>query len=735
MAWHDPRRIEEDGGLDAIAELRARSLRYVVAFVGVAYFLWHTWLTATWPFEVAVKAWTLFPLAVGGALATSRLTSRAHRLAGSVFVLWALGSVTATAWLFESTEALMLYPVVALAAVVLVHPRAGAVVVLAVAALLGGGWLLAPEGLLTPTRIAVVVLAAAASVMVAWVSAQSLGTAVAWSLVSYEEARRNMREAQDHRGQLVQALKQLDVAYYRLQQANGALATAWRAAEQAQRAKTEFATNISHELRTPLNLIVGFSEMMMSAPKAYDGQQLPREYRGDLHAIYRSAQHLLALTDDVLDLAQAEVNRLVLVREPTEAADVVLGAMAIVRDYIEAKGLALRVTVQDDLPPVRLDALRIRQVLLNLLTNAARHTERGEIAVTVARHGREVLFAVADTGPGIAPREQARLFEEFHHVDDLAARSHASTGVGLSLSKKFVELHRGRMWVESATGAGATFYFGLPLEPAAGDAPEGGRRRGHEPPAPPAERILVLSDVDPGLEHLVRRRLGADRIVSAPDPERAAELARDLRAAAIVVGLDAPAPPDCPTTVIRCALPHHEQVTRALGVAGYLVKPVGRAALHAAIERLSVDVRRILVVDDDPRAVRLLQRMLRAGGRAYQVVAAHNGREALETMRASRPDLVLLDLTMPIQSGEEVLGVMAGEPALAGIPVIVVSARGPEGDSPWLPGEFRVSKEEGLRVPEVMDLIEAVLTAVRPPRAYLTATEREPAADQAGSPA
>ena len=146
-------------------------------------------------------------------------------------------------------------------------------------------------------------------------------------------------------------------------------------------------------------------------------------------------------------------------------------------------------------------------------------------------------------------------------------------------------------------------------------------------------------------------------------------------------------------------------------------------------------MRQILVVDDDPRAVRLLQRMLRAGGGAYQVVAAHNGREALETMRASRPDLVLLDLTMPIQSGEEVLGVMAGEPALAGIPVIVVSARGPEGDSPWLPGEFRVSKEEGLRVPEVMDLIEAVLTAVRPPRAYLTATEREPGADQAGSPA
>ena len=160
----------------------------------------------------------------------------------------------------------------------------------------------------------------------------------------------------------------------------------------------ELATNISHELRTPLNLILGYSEMMITSPASYGGVPLPQPYRGDLNAVYRSAQHLLALSDDILDLAQMEVGRLGLRREAVDLSQVIRDSATLVQDFVEAKGLELRLELLDDAAILLLDRLRIRQVLLNLLTNAARFTVRGQIRVHVMSREQDVLVQIIDTG-------------------------------------------------------------------------------------------------------------------------------------------------------------------------------------------------------------------------------------------------------------------------------------------------------------------------------------------------
>ncbi|MBI2940968.1 MAG: response regulator [Chloroflexi bacterium] len=727
--------VDGDGASQAMEELRLTSLRYIIILVAAGHFIWNTAITATSPYEVSVRAWLLFPLVVGGELISYRLLSRGYHAAARFFLLWGITATTASIWLFQASEALFLYPLLALTTTIVSSPRAGLLMVVGEGGVMTLLVALAPIDSLGPREVGLTLLAAALTVVISWTLMHSLMVAVHWSLNSYEQARCNMQEAQEHRGKLVQALGQLDAAYYRLQRANAALAEAYRRAEDAERAKAEFAANISHELRTPLNLITGFSEMMISAPENYGTLPLPREYRGDLHAIYRSAQYLLALTNDVLDLAQVEVQRLALVSEPTDLAEVVRDSVDIVREYVAAKQLDLCLQIEEGLPRMHLDGLRVRQVLLNLLTNAVRYTEHGRISVAVARQGDEVMVCVADTGRGISPEKMGKIFEHFQHVDERAAREHLSTGLGLAISKRFIELHGGRLGVESTVGVGTTFQFTLPIVAMAGDGVEPVNRRSRGVQTPRAERMLVLAHEDRSLKHIFQRRLGTYRVVSASDLTQAVQLGYELRATAIVADSSVSDGVEGPTPIIRCPLPHKHQLRRALGVADYLVKPVTRAELRASVERLGIEIHRVLVVDDDLRVVRLLARMIRATWHGFEVLTAYNGDEALATMRASPPDLVILDLMMPGRSGQEVLDSMAEEPKLATLPVIVVSARGPDEEKLPLRGEVVVRKQEGLEMTELMNVIEAILMTLRPPQAYLTAREPEPAAGRSESPA
>ena len=229
---------------------------------------------------------------------------------------------------------------------------------------------LAPFGMLIPVLGAVTGL-------LGWIASRTMVTLSGWSYYNFNMAREKMDEARQHRGQVYKMLKDLDLAYYRLERANAALVAAWREAENAERSKSEFVTYVSHEMRTPLNLIAGFSEMILTSPESYGGIPLPGAYREDLNKISQNAGHLLELVDDIVDLSRINVGKITLAREPVDLAGLVIETANMVGDYLKLKGLELHLNLPANLPLVPVDRLRIRQVLLNLLVNAARFHRGG----------------------------------------------------------------------------------------------------------------------------------------------------------------------------------------------------------------------------------------------------------------------------------------------------------------------------------------------------------------------
>ncbi len=234
--------------------------------------------------------------------------------------------------------------------------------------------------------------------------------------------------------------------------------------------RSRFLAHMSHELREPLTNIIGFSRLVL---KGLDGP-ISAQQRQDLQIIYANSQHLLGLINDLLDISQIEAGLMELQFQELDLAEVINSVMATASALVRDKEIELHQGIAPGLPRVQADAARIRQVLLRLLTNAARSTEQGYIAVHARPDGDEVLVSVSDTGVGIAPQDQERIFERFEQ------RENGQAGIGLALSKEFVEMHGGRIWVKSEVGKGSTFTFSLPLQPRAekGEAPDGVRADG-----------------------------------------------------------------------------------------------------------------------------------------------------------------------------------------------------------------------------------------------------------------
>ncbi len=568
------------------------------------------------------------------------------------------------------------------------------------------------------------------SLLICWLLSHPTRTALDWAWHSYVRAMHIAEELRDHQEQLERTVKSLHVAYKRLEQLNVELARARQAAEQARRLKAEFAAAISHELRTPLNLIIGFSEMMVTTPQAYRGQILPDVYRGDLEAIYRNACHLSNLVDDVLDLSQIEADRMGLQKEQVRLAPVVDEAVTTIARLFHAKGLAITVEVPLDLPAVYVDRTRIRQVLINLLNNAARFTSVGGVTIRAWSEGADVIVAVADTGIGIAPEHLTTVFEEFRQIHVLGERRTVGSGLGLAVSKRFVELHGGSMWVESRLGEGSTFSFSLPTCESvitASGYPEGDRwvppSRGSD-----GDRAILVIDRDGDAARLFGRHLDGYHVLAARGIESARRLgAESVIQAAVMVGPSG-APdwlairrigeifPEVP--VVICSLSTRKVTARELGAADCLAKPVGREQIRLALRRLGRHVRTVLIVDDDPEMVRLLGRLVRLTSRRYVIREAQTGREALALLETERPDAVLLDLVMPDLSGDEFLRRMRETPGLRDVPVILVTGHGLT-DETVTAEFFGITQRGGLSVRELMRCLRTSLEAVHRPQTAL----------------
>jgi signal transduction histidine kinase len=233
-----------------------------------------------------------------------------------------------------------------------------------------------------------------------------------------------------------------------------------KALEVASRHKSEFLANMSHELRTPLNAILGFTQVLQQ--KLFgDLNAKQDEYLDDIHG---SADHLLALINDVLDLSKVESGQVELEKGLFSLREALERGVVMVRERATKHGVALTLSSDPSVELVEADERRIRQVVFNLLSNAVKFTpEGGTVEVSSAQRNGEVIVAVADTGPGIAPEDQQRIFEEFQQTD-IGSEQREGTGLGLALSRKLIELHGGRIWVESELGQGSTFAFTLPVK-------------------------------------------------------------------------------------------------------------------------------------------------------------------------------------------------------------------------------------------------------------------------------
>jgi CheY-like chemotaxis protein len=368
---------------------------------------------------------------------------------------------------------------------------------------------------------------------------------------------------------------------------------------------------------------------------------------------------------------------------------------------------------------VDLDRIRIRQVLLNLLTNAMRYTEQGWLRIRTESVGSEVTVLVQDSGRGIAPDKLKRAFESFDRLDE-EELTHGS-GLGLAVSKKFVELHQGRIWIASVLGEGTTVGFTLPLPTAPERLPLSTPRISQ--PLQHSDRrplALVIHD-DTRVLGLLRRHIGDCDFVLAEKGDEAEAILRDLAPDLAIVDVRSTAVWErlldtnvvsADTLVVVTPLPSVHQFGLSLGASDYLPKPVTREDVVNVLQRLQCRPNSALVVDDDPHIVRLIGRMLRSIAPEVHVMEAFDGAEALDVARVHRPDIVFVDLNMPGMSGQQFIHAARCDPDLAATPLIVVSVRNTEEEATPIQGDMCIRLERGYMLSELLGWIETIVGGV-----------------------
>lgn len=408
----------------------------------------------------------LLPLMLGSRMALKLLDEREdYARATLVYVIaLMLAMIVAMLWGAQPMRVVAPFVMVLIASIagLLLPPQQALWVTIA-----GGIWIFCYAILARDSNydIAALVLVAIATA-IAKLTAGSLYDSMCWSLENYQREQERAEELWRSREELRKALAARDWLNAQLQETNVSLQQAREAADEANRLKTQFVANMSHELRSPLNAIINFTRIVS------DGYAGPttEEQRTYLDYVRLSGEHLLGLINDILDLAKVEAGKLDIHPEPLDLHPLFKGVMSTAVGLTRDKGLGLEQDVAPDLPLVLADPKRVRQVLLNLLSNAAKFTEAGRIVLRAHRFNtHEVCIVVEDTGVGIAKEDFDKVFEEYQQVGN--AHHVGGTGLGVPLSRRLIEMQGGRMWFESELGVGSRFFFTLPVaESRAADA-------------------------------------------------------------------------------------------------------------------------------------------------------------------------------------------------------------------------------------------------------------------------
>ena len=709
-----------------LTQLLHSTMRRMIFVCTLLYVVAQLALSATWPMAFA---WRVLPIAglllVTGGLAYAVLP-RTFLVSQLLWQGGVWGAIAYAAVAFQWAPVLWLLAFLPLTVVVTMGWR---VAILAWIATWAVPLYLQWTGLLTGIENPLLVgiaLAGAWGTVLGWAATASLLTVLEWLLHADSVSRHNLDDARQHRSQLFKAVKELDQLNYRLARTNAALAAAWHTAEEALHFKAEFVSNVSHELRTPLNLIIGFSEVMIMSPESYGGQKLPGSYRSDINAIYTSAKHLMTLVDDVLDLGRIDANQVAFTRDEVPMAVLLDDVQELVRDHIAAKGLRYSQRIDPDLPLLNVDRLRIRQVLLNLLVNAVRFTARGAIHVDVSRHQNQILVRVIDSGQGISPEELPHVFEPFYSMAEPTVTNWPrGKGLGLPISKKYVELHGGRMGVESEEGRGTTFWFTLPQNDQRNGVRKlgglGSKRAGNHQER--VDRLLITLFEDSDALLFVQRYLDGYQLVAADSVDHAVALAGTLHPLAVITDQSsnlvdhatfAPAWTQVTVPVLNFPCRTNSHIAAMLGVDGFLVKPVAGQQFLQRVDQLGIDLTRVLIADGGADMVRLLRRVLRARVPVNQLLAAYNGDEAIQRALDERPSLIVVSYELVDSSGRPVYARLRAESTLAGTHCLVISAQQGVDLALDRGATFQLYQRDGFQVGQLVQMMRTLLDELAP---------------------
>lgn len=457
--------------------------------------------------------------------------------------------------------------------------------------------------------------------------------------------------------------------------------------------KSQFLANMSHELRTPLNSIIGFSRVIL---KGIDGPLTDLQAQ-DLNTIYSSGQHLLGLINNILDLSKIEAGKMEIQPDYINLYDTLETVIATGRGLLKDRPIEFIEEIPANLPRVYADPVRVRQVLLNLISNAAKFTHEGHIILRAAAHPynlasgepSHVQIDVIDTGIGISQEDMGRLFEPFSQVDGSTTRQAGGTGLGLTISKEFVEMHGGRIWVQSEPGHGSTFSFTIPLTPPGVRAADVVLSAGEESGRP----LVLCVDDEPGVLDLYARYLEKEgyAVVGLNNANDLVERARGVRPAAIVLDVNLPGKTgwdalndlkqDAETRgipVVIASIEDDREHGQRIGANEYLVKPIMGEDLVGALARVmysgAAPLRDVVIIDSDQAYAAALGEALHS---AYgcSVRMCRTGVDGLEAILSQRPDAVVMELDLPDMDGYGLLVSMRSQGTLHDIPVIILTAR------------------------------------------------------------